>query len=212
MNSTFNFTSTKLMRRASALIGASLLAAALAGCASGAPADTPGTASAGATSASEQVQQLTITDPWVKATEGEMTGAFGTITNTGDAEITIVDASASVGSMFELHETIVQSDGSSVMQEKDGGYVLPAGGELKLEPGHDHIMLMGLDAPIMPGDEVTVTLTLGDGSTFEYVAVAKEYTGGMETYAPDGSLHGGSGHGDPHSGHDHTEPSESAHE
>ena len=181
--------------RLAAVSAAAILA--LTGCAAGdaaAPTDT-----ASATSAEQQMQApLTITDPWIKATEGEMTGVFAKIENTSSTEVKIVTASTSLGGMVELHETVVQSDGSSMMQQKQDGFTIPAGGTLELMPGHDHIMLMGLTAPIVPGDEVTVTLEFADGTTQEFTALAKEYTGGMETYAPDGSLEN-----DPHSGHDH---------
>lgn len=196
MNST---TTNPAIRRLIAVSSAALIGLALAGCsATTTPAATTAapavSESAVATEAAEQ--QLSIVDPWVKATENQMTGVFGTVTNETGAGVQIVSATASTGGMVELHETIVQSDGSSMMQEKEGGFVIPAGGTLELKPGDNHIMLMGLTDVIMPGDEVTITLELGDGSTFEFVAVAKEYTGGMETYAPDGSLENNP-HGDP---------------
>lgn len=137
---------------------------------------------------------LAIADPWIKATDTEMTGVFGTIENTGDEPLRIVAADAELAGMVELHETITQSDGSSVMQEVEGGFTIPAGEELALEPGGNHIMLMDLDREILPGDEIVVTVTTADGAEHEFTAQAKEYTGAQETYAPD------SEHGD-HGGH-----------
>ena len=190
------------LRRAA---GAGLAAAALAtlslglsGCAgTGAATETGAASDSAELSNVQQAGPFTITDAWVKATDTMMTGAFGEFENTSDAEVVIEDVTASVGGMFELHETIVQSDGSSVMQEKQGGFTVAPGETLTLAPGHDHIMLMKLDAPILPGDEVAITLQLADGGTAEFTVVAKEYTGAMETYAPDGSL-GGHQHGGDH--------------
>ena len=72
--------------------------------------------------------------------------------------------------------------GSMVMQEKDGGFIVPAGGSLTLEPGGYHFMLMGLTAPLVAGDEATFTVTFEDGSTMEFTAPVKDFTGADENY------------------------------
>ena len=61
---------------------------------------------------------------------------------------------------------------------------VPAGGSLSLEPGGDHVMLMDLQEPILPGDEVTITL-LTAGGEVETTVVAKEFTGAQEEYVQD---------------------------
>jgi copper(I)-binding protein len=126
---------------------------------------------------------VTVTDAWVKASPGPMTGAFGTISNTGDSDLTLVSASTSASDMTELHE-VVMADGQMVMQPKEGGFEVPAGGERVLEPGADHMMIMQMDAPVEAGDDVEITLTFDDGSTYTYTAQAREFEGGMETYQP----------------------------
>ena len=84
--------------------------------------------------------------------------------------------------MVELHETVANDSGEMVMQPKEGGFVIPAGGTLTLEPGANHIMLMGLAKPIVAGDEVSFTLTFADGSTYTFTAPAKDFTGANENY------------------------------
>ena len=69
-----------------------------------------------------------------------------------------------------------------VMREKDGGFVIPAGGKLALEPGANHIMLMGLSGPLTAGSDVTFTLTFSDDSTYEVTAPVKDYSGANENY------------------------------
>jgi copper(I)-binding protein len=142
--------------------------------------DTADEASAPSPAAADPV---TVTDAWVKASPGPMTGAFGVISNAGDADLTLVSASTSASSMTELHE-VVMADGQMVMQPKEGGFDVPAGGEHVLEPGADHIMIMDVDAPVEAGDDVDITLTFDDGSTYTYTAQAREFEGGMETYQP----------------------------
>jgi len=128
---------------------------------------------------------LSIEDAWVKAADSGMSAAFGTLENDSDQDVTIVRAESDVSPMMELHETVPNDAGEMVMQEKGGGFVVPAGGSYELAPGADHLMMMGLDAPVAAGDEVSFTLTLTDGSTYEFIAPAKDYSGANESYEGD---------------------------
>lgn len=154
---------------------------ALAGCSSTADAETDTTT----TETAAQGESLSIVDPWVKSAESGMSAAFGTIENDSDEDATVVSASTEVSPMIELHETVADASGNMVMQEKDGGFVIPAGGSYELTPGGNHIMLMGLNNPVVAGDEVTFTLDLADGSTFDFTAAARDYSGANENYVGD---------------------------
>ncbi|MEV0397033.1 copper chaperone PCu(A)C [Polymorphospora rubra] len=145
---------------------------------------TPGTAAA-----------LTVRDPWVKVADSGMTAAFGTLVNESDAPVTVVGATTPVSPM-ELHEMAMQ-DGAMVMRAKPDGITVPAGGSHILEPGGDHLMLMALRRPVRAGDEVEITLTLGDGRTVGFTALAKPFAGAQESYAPG---HGGDPSPSPHAG------------
>lgn len=162
-----------------ALVGAGALL--MAGCSSSAESDTA--ASASAASASAASCPVTLEDGWVKATDAEMTGAFGTLSNSGDADASLTSASSPVASKVELHE-VVDSDGEMVMQPVEGGFTVPASGEMALEPGGYHIMLMGLTGPIAAGDEVEITLNCEAGGSTTVTTQAKDFTGGEETYEP----------------------------
>lgn len=144
------------------------------------------TASDEATPTSASECALTVADPWVKATEEDMTGAFGMINNTSDAQITVTAATSPSAGKMEIHE-VVDLDGEMVMQPKAGGLVIPAGGTAELKPGADHLMLMNLPAPIAAGDEVEITITCDTGGTVTWTSVAKPFEGGAETYAPMGA-------------------------
>ena len=165
-----------MITRTNARFGALALIAALAltGCAT-----TP------STNAAAQADGVTITDAWVKSAESGMSAAFGELSNTGSADVTVVSATTKASSMIELHETVENDSGEMVMREKDGGFVIPAAGSFMLEPGGNHIMLMGLTAPLVAGDDVTVTLTFADDSTLEFTAPVKDYSGANETYEGD---------------------------
>lgn len=169
-------TRIKTGARLSALLAAAVLA--LSGCAS---TTTP---EAAATSAPAG-DAVTITDAWVKAADSGLSAAFGTLNNESDEDITLVSAESPASTMLQLHETVENDSGEMVMQEKDGGFVIPAGGSFVLEPGGNHIMLMDLTAPLAAGDEATFTLTFSDGSTYEFTAPVKDYSGANENYEGD---------------------------
>ena len=158
------------------VVAAAALMLGLSGCADA--TETPAASPESATSA----DTLTMTDAWVKANESGMTGAFGLLENSGDEDITVVSAETAAADMTELHETVANDAGDMVMQEKPDGFVVPAGGSIELAPGGNHIMLMGLTGPLTAGDETTFTLTLDDGSSLEFSASVKDYTGANETY------------------------------
>lgn len=125
---------------------------------------------------------VTITDAWVKATDESMSAAFGTLSNSGADDVTIVSATTDAADMVELHETVENESGEMIMREIEGGFSIPAGGDLLLEPGANHIMLMDLTGSLVAGDEVDVTLTFSDDSTYTFTAPVKDYSGANENY------------------------------
>ena len=175
------------------LPAAALLAAPLAACGSD---DTDAADTTAQTEAA-----VTVDDAWVKATEGEMTGSFGVISNSGDTDLTVVSATTTASDRTELHE-VVMIDGEMKMTEKDEGFVVPAGGEHVLEPGADHVMVMDLQEPIAAGDSIDVTLVLDDGSEVTYSAQAREAEVGDEEYVPGDGMHGDDMDGDDMEGED----------
>ncbi len=148
-------------------------ALALSGCAPGEPA-TQQVSTAG--------EAVTISDAWVKAADEGMSAAFGELRNNGSDDITVVSATSEASTSLQLHETVENGSGEMVMREIEGGFVIPADGSLSLEPGGDHIMLMGLTAPLRAGDEVVFTLTFSDGSSYTFTAPVKDYSGANENY------------------------------
>jgi len=169
---------------------ATALAIGLAACA------TPGTTAPEVTataSAVTQADQVTVTDAWVKTVESGMSAAFGVLVNDGDTDVNVVAVTSPVSMMIQLHETVENADGQMVMQEKEGGFVIPAMSEYLLEPGGNHIMLMDVAEPIVAGDVVEFTLEFADGSTKTFDATAKDYTGANETYVGGGMDMGGEG-------------------
>lgn len=171
--------------------GGVALALALVGCGPDTATENPSAPTAEAGAATPEVS-VALADGWVKAADTGMTAVFGTLTNRGDEDVTLVAASSPAARTVEMHETVMGADGAMVMQEKAGGIVVPAGGEYELRPGGDHIMLLGLDAPVAVGDDVTVTFETAGGGTIEITANGREFSGAEESYSPG---HGAEGDG-----------------
>lgn len=74
----------------------------------------------------------------------------------GDEPDRLLGARADVAAEVQIHETTTGEDGTMSMRPVDG-LDLPADGELVLEPGGYHLMLVDVER-VVAGDEVDVTL------------------------------------------------------
>ncbi|APF41689.1 hypothetical protein BHE16_03475 [Neomicrococcus aestuarii] len=163
------------------------MALALSGCSAGSggtntqPASNASTSSSSSTS-STAAARLSVKDPWIKAVSSGMTAGFGIISNTTDQPLQVVAASSEVAAEIQLHETTAGSGGTMTMREVDGGFTIPAQGDLVLAPGANHLMFMGVKSALNAGDDITITLTFADGSTFTYTAPVKDFAGANENY------------------------------
>lgn len=160
--------------RVAVLAAAAIIA--LTGCATGAPASE---------SQATAAETVSVHNAWVKAADDGMSAAFAELENAGSEDVTVSAVTSAASSDLQLHETVENEAGEMTMREKDGGFVIPAGESLTLEPGGNHIMLMDLAKPIKAGDELSFTLTFSDGSTTEFTAPAKDYSGANESYEGD---------------------------
>ncbi|MQA82952.1 MAG: copper chaperone PCu(A)C [Streptosporangiales bacterium] len=158
-----------------ALGSAAVLAISATGCADGAAAPT-------STPTAKQAATVRVVDPWVKAADKGMTAVFGTLRNPSGTDVRVTSATTSASPVVELHETTRNGDGDAVMRPKKGGFVVEAGGRHVLSPGGDHVMLMDVAKPIMPGDSVRVSLVFADGSRKAFEAPARSFSGAKESY------------------------------
>ncbi|WP_240341372.1 MULTISPECIES: copper chaperone PCu(A)C [unclassified Dietzia] len=181
-----------------AFVAASALALALTttACATNDTDTTTAATPAAAADTADSAASTTVTfdDGWAKATGTEMTGVFGTITNPGDTDLHLIGVESDLGGSAGLHETVPGGSGM-MMQEREDGFVIPAGGELVLEPGGNHIMLMELGRPITTGQQITLTLEF-DGAEQDVTVSARDFQGGEEEYV-------GGGHGEMSGGTSH---------
>lgn len=117
------------------------------------------TAVAAANAHSVHAGGVQVIHPWAEPTEHEMTRAFPTIANDGDATRTLTGVRSPVADHVHVHH-----DGSLTEA-------------LTLEPGATvgpdalRFLFVGLERPLAKGDDVPVTLAFADGRTIEVTFV-----------------------------------------
>ncbi|NNG05397.1 MAG: copper chaperone PCu(A)C [Inquilinus sp.] len=150
------------------------------------------TLAAGSAAAAEyRAGDITIADPWSRATApAARTGAgFMTIGNGGSADDRLIAAATEAAGRVELHRSVMQ-DGVMRMIEQEDGIPVPAGETVILEPGGLHLMMMGLTGPLAKDSRVPVILTFERAGT---VVVELAVGAAGSAMAPMG--HGAAGHG-----------------
>lgn len=144
---------------------------------------------------------LRIHEPWARATIGvaQTAAAYLTVVNQGAQDDRLIGVSTPVADAAMLHKSVMDENGVMKMRPLEAIDV-PAGGEVKLEPGGMHVMLMGVHQPLKAGDHFPMTLSFeraGDVAVTVHVAdaaagSAEQGSGGQESHEMDM----GQGHGD----------------
>ncbi len=111
---------------------------------------------------------IIATDPWTRATSPRASVGAGylTILNSGAQADRLVSASSPRAAKVEIH-TMSLEDGIMRMRPLPNGLEVPAGGEASLAPGGNHIMLIGLKAPLKEGERIPATLRFARAGTLK---------------------------------------------
>jgi len=124
--------------------------------------------------------EVKVDDIWARATApGQENGSVGMlITSPKDARLIAV--SSTVAASSEIH-TMTMDNGVMKMRQMED-LPLPAKQTVKLGPGGEHLMLMGLKKPLKEGETIPLTLTVqyADKRTekIKVQALVKSLTGG----------------------------------
>lgn len=98
-----------------------------------------------------------VSDAWARATPpGTTVGAAYLVIQGGPQADKLVGASSDRAAMVHLH-TVEEQDGVAKMRGIDAVEV-PAGQRVTLAPKSTHLMLMGLDGPLVAGQTFVVKL------------------------------------------------------
>lgn len=105
-------------------------------------------------------QEFALKDAYARSStpSAKSGAAFFHLMNLGDQDDRLIGAAADFAPKVELHSHTQDSNGVMRMGQIEGGVAIPAGGMHAFKRGGDHLMLMGLSAPLVQGDTLSVTL------------------------------------------------------
>lgn len=108
---------------------------------------------------------LTIVDPWARATLGKArSGAvYMTIVNKGPSDDRVIAVATPVARKAVIHE--IEMKAGIVKMRPAGRPRVSKGGSTTLQPGGLHVMLMGLRKPLREGETFPLTLTFEEAGS-----------------------------------------------
>jgi copper(I)-binding protein len=114
-----------------------------------------------------------ISNAWIRPSTAVTLPAAGylTITNPGPQADALTSVSSPATTSVELHETSTISGMTGMHSE--ARLEIPAGGSVKLEPGGNHLMLMGVTGNLTVGSIVELVLTFEKAGTVTVKAEVK---------------------------------------
>ncbi len=136
------------------------------------------------------VALVQIENPWARASlklKGSA-AVFMTLTDISGQGDMLVAASSPVATTTELH---IHKTVNGVMQMRPvSALSIPAGGSITLQPGAEHVMLIGLRIPLREGEAIPLQLVFTHSNIVETTVQIRGV----------GSLHSHTSHGDPDRG------------
>ncbi|MGZ9101038.1 MAG: copper chaperone PCu(A)C [Brevundimonas sp.] len=133
----------------------------LAACNSGERAPEPG------------APTVTVADALCRPTPKgrRMTGCYMTLTASGADRLVSVESPDA--NLVQIHESRMESNMMMMRQLRDG-LPLAAGQATPLEPGGNHLMLLGVKEPLAAGDTVSLKLTFATAAPVEVTAAVAQ--------------------------------------
>lgn len=107
---------------------------------------------------------LELQDAWIRWVPSVVpnTALYGVLVNHGAVPVALIGGATPAAKMCKPMTTVKQDTGSPsgpvITMEPVEALSVPAHGTLMLEPGGDHLMVMGLAVPLRLGTEVQLTL------------------------------------------------------
>lgn len=111
------------------------------------------------TLATPALAEIEIHDGYARSSNAMAGAAFMVIHNLGDTDDRLIGVASDAAQRVELHTHMEDADGVMRMIHVEEGFDLPAGSEIALKRGADHVMFMGLTAPFEQDDMITLTFT-----------------------------------------------------
>jgi len=125
--------------------------------------EMPAKAAITASQAKPNGDVVAIMNAWVREAHAaaKVNAGYMTLVNVGSEEVVLVKVESEAFESIEVHE-MVKVDGFMKMREVTD-MVITAQGQIRLEPGGKHLMMMGPREHLTKGQEVVMTLTFRSG-------------------------------------------------
>ena len=119
-------------------------------------------AAASLSASSLALAQVTVTDPWIRATVPAQKTAGAFMQLKSSKPVRLVGISSPVAGRAEIHQMEMQ--GGTMRMHAVDGIDLPANQPVNLASGGYHVMLFDLQHQLKDGDKVPMTLSFVDAS------------------------------------------------
>lgn len=115
-------------------------------------------------------EQLSVTDAWVRLSPVASNPSAGYFTvKGGPQDVQLIGVSSSVAIRAEMHETMTGMQGMASMKPIQS-VPIPAGGEVKFEPGGRHVMFWNVNPGVKPPRRMPLVFSFSDGTRLEVAA------------------------------------------
>ncbi len=117
---------------------------------------------------------LSTSDAWVRpASAGQNSALYFVLSNDSSKDDVLRGVEGDIAASFETHETMIDTNNVASMHHMMAIEV-PANSKVTFEPGGLHVMLVELNADLVPGDSVSVTLQFENHGDLLVVAEVRE--------------------------------------
>ena len=115
-------------------------------------------------------EELRVEDAYVRMSpvRENPSAAYFTV-HGGPQDVTLIGVSTEVAIRSEMHETMAGHEGMASMKPVTDVQV-PAGSEVKFEPGGKHVMLWNLNPGLKPPRNITLQLSFSNGEKLQVSA------------------------------------------
>lgn len=124
----------------------------------------------GAAACSKEEQGLRVEDAYVRFSpvRTNPSAAYFTI-HGGPQDVSLIGVSTEVAIRSEMHETMAGHQGMASMKPVTDVQV-PAGSEIRFEPGGKHVMFWSMNPGLKPGRNITLTFAFSNGEKLQVSA------------------------------------------
>lgn len=132
--------------------------------------------------------QIDVMEVWARATapSAKVGATYFVVRNKGHEVDTLIRVESPLATKAEMHTSVMHGD--LMKMEKLDSVEVTTHSPLVFEPGGHHVMLMGLDKPLVEGDSFPLTLVFDKAGPVE-VTVAVRGIGAMENSEQVGMSH-----------------------